>query len=126
MQQALSGVLPIIHTPFDEHGAIDWSVLKTEVDWAFDQGIDGLGTGMVSEIARLTADERRDYAKRLVEFASGRGPVFMAVTAENAADSLRFAQEAEAAGCAAIMAAPPLSEAAIDLPEFYTDRKSVV
>jgi 2-keto-3-deoxy-L-arabinonate dehydratase len=119
MVQSLAGVLPIVHTPFDEHGEIDWPVLNNEVDWAFDQGIDGLGTGMVSEIARLSADERRDYAVRLVEFSRGRGPVFMAVTADEAANSLIYAKQAESAGCAAIMAAPPLVERNVNLGAFY-------
>lgn len=126
MSSSLAGVLPIVHTPFDEHGAIDWAVLRAEVDWAFDQGIDGLGTGMVSEIARLSSDERREYGRRLVEYAAGRGPVFMAVTADSGEESLRFAREAEAAGCAAIMAAPPLVEPIEDLGEFYASLAEAV
>ncbi len=64
----------------------------------------------VSEVRSLSRDERRHYAKRLVEYAGDRGPVFMAVTADRQEDSIDFARDAADAGCAAVMAAPPLQE----------------
>jgi 4-hydroxy-tetrahydrodipicolinate synthase len=103
----LHGVLPIVQTPFLDSGAIDFATLQREIDWAFAQGIDGLGTGMVSEILRLTTAERHELSERLVEFAAGRGSVFMAVTADDAAQALGFARIAEQVGCQAVMAAPP-------------------
>jgi dihydrodipicolinate synthase/N-acetylneuraminate lyase len=109
MNAPLRGILPIVHTPFDARDAIDVAVLKREVDWAFAQGIDGLGTGMVSELLKLTADERQLLAERLVEFTAGRGPVFMGVGAESTEQALHYARAAEAAGCAAVMATPPVT-----------------
>lgn len=106
----LEGVLPIIQTPFDDNGAIDWDILQREVDWAFHQGIYGFGTGMVSEVRTLSADERTLFARRLVEYAQQRGPVFMSVTADTQLDSLQLALDAGACGCSAVMAAPPLKE----------------
>jgi 4-hydroxy-tetrahydrodipicolinate synthase len=105
----LHGVLPIIQTPFLDSGDIDFATLRREVDWAFDQGIDGLGTGMVSELLKLTAAERQALAQHLVEFAEGRGPVFMGVGAESSRQALELARGAEAAGCQAVMATPPIS-----------------
>lgn len=110
-QKILTGVLPIIQTPFDEQLQIDWKTLRREVDWAFASGVNGFGTGMVSEVRTLTQRERSEYARNLVEYANSRGPVFMSVTAENQAESLRLANDAFAAGCNAVMAAPPLNEA---------------
>ncbi len=106
----LTGVLPIIQTPFDDHSQIDWETLRREVDWAFAAGITGFGTGMVSEVRTLSQAERSQYARKLVEFADSRGPVFMSVTAENQVESLWLASDALAAGCNAVMAAPPLNE----------------
>lgn len=104
----LAGVLPIVQTPFLDSGEIDLASLKREVDWAFSVGVDGLGTGMVSEVLKLTAAEREALAVKLVEFAAGRGPVFMAVGGESTAQALGYARFAEAAGCAAVMATPPI------------------
>ena len=109
MPQQLHGVLPIVHTPFLDSDEIDFATLQREVDWAFGQGIDGLGTGMVSELLKLTAAERQALAERLVEFAAGRGPVFTGVGAESSRQALEYARVAEAAGCDAVMATPPIT-----------------
>lgn len=105
----LAGVLPIVHVPFDAADRIDEADLAREVDWIFATGAHGLGTGMVSEVLRLTAEERRQLATLLVRQAAGRGPVFMSVGAESLAAARAHAVAAEAAGCDAVMAVPPLT-----------------
>lgn len=103
----LAGVLPIVQTPFDERGDIDFASLQREIDWAFERGASGCGTGMVSETLRLTLEERHLLAAKLVHMAAGRGPVFVSVGAESIKQSVALAQQAQAAGCNAIMAMPP-------------------
>lgn len=107
-RRPLAGVLPIVHVPFDADDRIDSSDLRREVDWIFSVGADGLGTGMVSEIVRLSADERARIAQQLVEFTAGRGAVFMSVGAEDGAAARAHAIAAERAGCDAVMAVPPM------------------
>src|SRR5262245_12203095 len=109
MPKALKGVLAIAHTPFTDADEIDAVALKRAVDWTFAVGADGIGTGMVSETLKLTSEERVALARMLVEFAAGRGPVFLAVGAESTKQSLAFAVAAEKAGCDAVMAVPPLT-----------------
>lgn len=109
MSKKLHGVLPIVHTPFLDSGEIDAVALKREIDWAFGLGIQGLGTGMVSELLKLTATERQWLAEKLVEFTVGRGPVFMGVGAESARQALDYALTAQRAGCDAVMATPPIT-----------------
>src|SRR5687768_929988 len=109
MSKTLQGVLPIVHTPFTDADEIDALALRREIDWAFEQGIDGLGTGMVSELLRLTARERQVLAEHLVQMTAGRGAVFMAVGAESTQQALEYAAVAEREGCDAIMAAPPVA-----------------
>jgi 4-hydroxy-tetrahydrodipicolinate synthase len=109
MPKELHGVLPIVQTPFLDSDEIDFATLRCEVDWAFAQGIDGLGTGMVSELLRLTVAERQALAEQLVEYAAGRGPAFMGVGAESSRQALEYARGAEKAGCDAVMATPPIS-----------------
>ena len=50
----LEGVLPIVHVPFDAADRIDEADLAREVDWIFATGAHGLGTGMVSEVLKLS------------------------------------------------------------------------
>lgn len=109
MAKKLQGVLPIVHVPFDERDAIDEGDLKREIDWAFSVGADGLGTGMVSEILRLTFEERLRLTEKIVEFTAGRGAVFAAVGAESAKQACQYAVAAEKAGCDGVMAVPPLT-----------------
>jgi 4-hydroxy-tetrahydrodipicolinate synthase len=109
MPRKLHGVLAIAHTPFTDADEIDAPALRRAVDWAFAVGADGVGTGMVSEVMKLTADERVSLARTLVEFAGGRGPVFAAVGAESTKQALALARAAENAGCDAVMAVPPLT-----------------
>jgi dihydrodipicolinate synthase/N-acetylneuraminate lyase len=109
MQHSLSGVLAITHTPFTDHDEIDEIALKNSIDWAFDVGANGIGTGMVSETLKLTRDERLHLAELLVEYASNRGPVFAAVGAESTKQTLEFAIAAEQIGCNAVMVVPPLT-----------------
>lgn len=109
MPKPLHGVLPIVHTPFTADDRIDAAALRREIDWAYTVGADGLGTGMVSEILRLTFDERRELTEKIVEYSAGRGAVFAAVGAESGKQALTYARHAEQAGCDAVMAAPPLT-----------------
>lgn len=109
MTKRLHGVLPIVHTPFLDDDSIDAASLRREIDFVFATGADGLGTGMVSEILRLTSDERIDLTQQIVELAAGRGAVFAAVGAESIQQALVYAQAAEQAGCDAIMAVPPIT-----------------
>src|SRR5688500_4001357 len=88
----LHGVLPIIQTPFLNNDDIDYATLRREIDWAYDQGADGLGTGMVSELLRLTSAERIELTHRLAEFNAGRGSLFMSVGAESTKQALEYAR----------------------------------
>jgi len=114
MGQQIKGVIPVVHTPFDDKDCINESDLRREVDWAFDCGANGICTGMVSEILRLSADERNQLASRMVEFAAGRGAVIASVGAESTKLAVDFAQQAQRAGCDAVMAIPPISVALSD------------
>ncbi len=115
MKKKLFGVLPIIQVPFQENGCIDVQVLKKEIDWIFSVGANGLGTGMVSEILRLTFDERISLTNDLVELTAGRGSTFAAIGAESTKQAIVFAKAAEKAGCDAVMAIPPVTTR---LPEY--------
>lgn len=109
MPKTIRGVQAIVHTPFTEDDEIDAAALRRSIDWAFGVGADGIGTGMVTETLKLTHDERLAMPKMLVEYAAGRGPVFVAVGTESTKQSVAFTIVAEKAGCDAVMCVPPLS-----------------
>jgi 4-hydroxy-tetrahydrodipicolinate synthase len=101
--------LPIAHTPFLADDSLDVDSLRRQIDWAYQVGADGFGTGMVSELLRLTFDERVLLTEKLAEINSGRGPFFAGVGAESTKQALQYAQRAERAGADAVMAIPPIS-----------------
>jgi 4-hydroxy-tetrahydrodipicolinate synthase len=109
MRKTLSGVQTIAHTPFTDDDEIDAVSLKRSVDWALSLGVDGVGTGMVSETMKLTRDERFRLAELLVEQVNGRGAVFIAAGAESTRQALEFTRQAEQVGCDAVMVVPPLT-----------------
>ena len=110
-KQSVQGVIPVAHTPFTPDDEIDWESLVRQVDWALDQGADGYCTGMVSELLRLTADERLELTRRLAEANAGRGAFVASVGAESTKQAVHFATAAEQAGAQGVMAIPPLSSA---------------
>jgi dihydrodipicolinate synthase/N-acetylneuraminate lyase len=105
----LAGVLPVVHLPFDADDRIDTADLEREIDWIFAAGADGLGTGMVSEVMRLSSDERARLTDLLVAQTAGRGSVFVSVGAETAPVARAQAVAAERSGCDAVMAVPPMT-----------------
>ena len=110
----IAGVLPIAHTPFRENDSIDEDSLARQIDWAFKHGADGYGTGMVSELLRLTADERVQLTQMLGRLKRGRGVFFAGIGAESTAQAIAYGRAAEEAGADAVMAIPPTTTA---LPE---------
>ena len=141
MTASIEGILPILHTPFDTNDDIDRVSLKREIDWAFEQDIDGVCSAMVSEILRLTSEERIELNRLIVEMTAGRGVVVASVGAESIKQAVHFAKEAVDAGCGAIMAIPPISTAlplpalrdyfgtladAVDVPLIVQDASSYV
>ncbi|QDU27552.1 L-2-keto-3-deoxyarabonate dehydratase [Anatilimnocola aggregata] len=109
MPRPIRGVLPIAHTPFTAGDEIDYASLRKQIDWAIDVGADGVCTGMVSELLRLTHDERLQLTDELAAITAGRGCVVMSVGAESVKQALIFTRRAAAAGCDAVMAVPPIS-----------------
>lgn len=111
MSASLTGVLPIVQTPFHDDDRIDFDTFGRQIAWAFDCGANGIGSGMVTELLRLSSEERRELTEHMVKFAAGRGPVFAGVGAESTTVAVEYARHAEQSGCAAVMAIPPVTVA---------------
>ncbi len=109
MTKPLTGVLPVVHTPLLADDSIDVASLRREIDWALGVGAEGLCTGMVSELLRLTFRERLELTAAIAEMNAGRGAVVAGVGAESTKQALEYARAARAAGCDALMAIPPIS-----------------
>jgi 4-hydroxy-tetrahydrodipicolinate synthase len=107
----LHGVIPVFQTPYHADESIDFATLKREIDWLFQCGADGIAMAMVSEILRLSADERRALAEAACQAAQGRGAVVISVGADSGKLAEEFARHAEGCGADALMAIPPVTTA---------------
>jgi dihydrodipicolinate synthase/N-acetylneuraminate lyase len=107
--RSLSGVLPVFQTPFRSDETIDLDVLAREIAWLYDCGADGIVMAMVSEVLRLSSDERMKLAEAACRFGRDRGVVVISVGAESAKVAEEYARLAENIGADAVMAIPPVS-----------------
>lgn len=114
MSKVLAGVLPVLATPFDENGICDTGALASEVDWVIDHGAHGVVLGMVSEVLRLSSEERDALTKATCQVVDGRVSVTASVGAESGHTASRYAKNAESVGADALMAIPPMATSCDD------------
>lgn len=106
----VSGVLPVISTPFHASGEIDKAILQREVAWIMEQGADGVATGMVSEILRLSQKERLFLHEVVAETAQVHdGFVVLSAGAETTMQAIEYAKHAESCNADAVMINPPIT-----------------
>lgn len=109
MKTQIQGVCPIVDTPFDEHGTVDFESLRTLARALVDGGCHGLALfGYASEFYKLTADEREQMMEVVID-ACERGdiPSIVSVTAQAAVPAVSAAERIEAAGADGLMVLPP-------------------
>ncbi len=111
----IAGVLPVVQTPFDESGAIDLKALDNELKWILDQDVDGLTTGMVSEILRLTDEERRLLTEHVCAASTSRNrAAIISCSAESLRSAMAHSRHAEQCGATELMVNAPIT---VDLSE---------
>ncbi len=101
------GVFPALMTEFHGDGGLDLESTARHIEACIEAGIDGLVMlGTLGENSSLAAQEKVAVLRAAVEVADGRIPV-LAGTAEYTTDlAIEFAESAEKAGCAGLMALP--------------------
>ena len=110
----LAGVLPVFQTPFDEDERIDIPTLQREIGWLYDNGADGIVMAMVSELLRLSTQERNELATLACRFGSKRGTVIVSIGAESRVLAEEYARHAQEVGAHGVMAIPPVAVALIE------------
>jgi len=96
-------------TPFTKNGGCDTLALNSEVNFVIGHGADGVVLGMVSEVLRLSSEERDALTEATCEAVDGRVSVTASVGAESLHTAVRYAKHAESAGADALMATPPIA-----------------
>lgn len=72
----IEGIVPVMLTPFDDAGAIDYAGLERLIEWYLAHGSDALfAVAQSSEMQFLSLAERAELARFVVERVAGRVPV---------------------------------------------------
>jgi 4-hydroxy-tetrahydrodipicolinate synthase len=72
----IDGIVPVMLTPFDEDGSVDYGSLERLTEWYIARGADALfAVCQSSEMQFLTLPERVEMARFVVRVARGRVPV---------------------------------------------------
>lgn len=76
MEYLVQGIVPVMITPFNNKGAIDYAGVERLVEWYIDKGSDALfAVCQSSEMQFLSLDEREALARFVVRQVAGRVPV---------------------------------------------------
>ncbi len=109
----LSGVFPVLPTPFGADGAVDPDALARLVAFAIEAGADGIVyPGMASEVETLTPEERRLMVAALGKALGGRRPFIVGASAADPAAAAARAEEGRLQGAKAAMIMAPAAAGA--------------
>ncbi len=103
----LSGVFPMLVTPFRENGEIAHDDLRRVLDFVIEAAPDGISIlGLAGEVEMLLPDERMAITAAVLGNAQGL-PVVVGCSAPDTATAMRLVRHAADGGAAAVMIAPP-------------------
>lgn len=101
------GVFIIAATPFTDDGALDLASTDTLVDFYLDSGVNGMTIlGIMGESNKLTPEESRTFAKRVLDRIDGRIPVIVGASGAGIDNMKRSVDSVMEAGAAGVMIAP--------------------
>lgn len=104
----LHGILCALVTPLTRRQEVAYERLEAFADHLIRAGVHGLiPLGSTGEYYGLTPEERRQVLTVTLRAAAGRVPVIAGTNAGSTRDIIAFSRDADAAGAAGIMLAPP-------------------
>jgi 4-hydroxy-tetrahydrodipicolinate synthase len=103
----LHGVYPILLTPFDEQERVDVDSLQNLVEFLIENGVDGMGIALGSEVMKLTEDERSLVTRTVTSQVRGRVPVVVNTGGPSTQITIFNSQVAQENGADAVMIIPP-------------------
>lgn len=106
--EPLRGVYTILSTPFTDDGALDEDSLRRLTEATIAMGVDGITIlGVAGEAHKLLDEERRRLIEIVMEVNAGRLPIIFGTSREGTEATIAACREAQEAGAAGFMIAPP-------------------
>lgn len=108
LDETAKGVFIITVTPFTDAGALDLDSTDRMVDAYLEAGVSGLTIlGILGEATKLTAEESRTFARRVINRVAGRIPVVVGASSSGFAPMKELTAGVMDMGAAGVMVAPP-------------------
>jgi 4-hydroxy-tetrahydrodipicolinate synthase len=105
---ALSGVVPMLPTPFDDIGRILWDDFAPIISYQLENGAHGIAAlGLGGEASRLSIEERLEVTDTVLRSVPPDTRVLIGVSADDTASACALARHAAQGGATAVMSAPP-------------------
>jgi dihydrodipicolinate synthase/N-acetylneuraminate lyase len=124
MKESIFGVVPVLSTPLTQDEEIDVNTLNREVDWVASHGVCAVATGMVSEILRMSIQERKILTETLCVSAIQNNILAIpSCGTETIKETIQLALHAESWGASAVMINPPISTSLSDagFQQFFSE-----
>lgn len=122
MKRELSGILPVLPTPFSEEGKVDREAMRRIVEFALDMNVAGVVfPGFASEVETLSADERTSLLDVVVQAVDGRVPIIAGASAPVSDQVIEHGRVALAKGVDHLMIQPPRALGANEALAFFAE-----
>lgn len=116
----ISGLIPILATPFTSDGDVDYPSLRRLVAFELKCGVDGLGVlGYASEAFSLDEQERVSIIAAVADESDRCVPLVVGIGGSDGLPPTEQAELAAAAGADMLMVMPPPKAVAQDVADFY-------
>jgi len=110
LDASAKGVYLIAVTPFTDSGALDLDSTDRMVDFYLEHGATGLTIlGILGEATKLTAQESRSFAQRVLARVNGRVPVVVGASSPGFAPMGELTKSVMDMGASGVMVAPDAS-----------------
>ena len=108
MTHPITGILPVVPTPFHDDGSLDLDGVRRVLDCTIDQGVDAICIlANYSEQFVLSDQERHDVMKASLEHVAGRVPMIVTVSHYYTGIVQDRAKAAQSMGADMVMMMPP-------------------
>ncbi|MBW2149361.1 MAG: dihydrodipicolinate synthase family protein [Deltaproteobacteria bacterium] len=108
MDRKLEGMFPILATPFNDDGSIDWDSQKRLIQYLIERGVHGIVMlANASEGYTLSDSEKKKLIELAAKEIEGRVPLVVTVSHFSSEVASEHANYAENMGAFAVMSYPP-------------------
>jgi len=97
--EPIVGSIVALVTPMLEDGSVDYTTLRSLIDWHITEGTDCIGVvGTTGESPTVNVDEHCEIIRVAVEHAAGRVPVMAGAGGNSTAEAIELSKYAKAVG----------------------------